>query len=155
MDYSMALTLMTKETPLPKNIIDEILVFVYADADEVMWYLVESGRIFSETALRNYSLALLHGVLKWYRSCHNNIVQNIQKDSTLVMMLEQHAIPMYAGLCMLKGRRTYTRLQNEQIHIGECGDLKVVFPLKTLTGTISAIEREEGKNKEVKLPANE
>ena len=140
MDYSTALTLMAKETPLPKTIIDEILMYVYVDADAIMWYLVESEKIFSETALRNYSLDLLNKVLGLYKSCHKNVMRNIQKDGPLVMMLEQHAIPMYADLCMLKGQQTYTRLQNEQIRIGECKGLKIVFPLKTLTSTIAAIE---------------
>jgi hypothetical protein len=142
MDYSTTLTLMKKGTNLPKNIIDEILVFVYMDADAIMWYLVESERIFSETALRNYNLFLLNGVLKLYQSCHKNVIHNIQKNVSLVMMLEQQAIPMYADICMLKGKQTYTRLQNEQIRIGECRCLKIVFPLKTLISTIAAIEQE-------------
>jgi len=145
MDYSTALTIFTDQTPLSKNIIDEVLVYVYEDADAVMWYLVESGRIFNETALRHYNLAMLNGVLKWYRSCHKNIVSNIRKNNTLVWMLEEHAIPTYADLCMLKGQKNYTRLQGEQIEMGECEKLRVVFPLKTLTGTIRAIKKEKSK----------
>ena len=144
---------MIKETPLPKNIIDEILIFVYVGTDEIMWYLLESGRIFSESTLRNYNICMLEGIIRMYRQCHKDIMQNMKRDSVLTLILEQQGIPFYAGLIMLKGRCTYNRLRNEQISVGECINLNVVFPLKTITSTLRAC-RFEKFLRDVKKPTN-
>jgi hypothetical protein len=132
MHYLEILTIFESNTQLPKALIDEIFIYIYSDIDHIMWYLIESGRIFSEDSLKNYNFLMLGNILKLYNKCRDNIISNIKKNKTLVLILEQIGIPVYANNCMLKGYKTYNRLQKEQIMIGECSDLKIVYPTKKL-----------------------
>lgn len=137
-------------TPLSKNLIDEVLSYTYEHAYDIMWFLVESSRLNNPSDLR-YNLAMLQAIETKYMSCRSTLVENISRDSTLRLLLEQHAIPMYADLTMMKGQANFQRLKKEQMQIGECKNLRIVFPLNTLRKVI----RDKKLKTEIKIPDNE
>ena len=135
MDYKTIKSCML-ETPLPDSIIDDILSYMYDKTESILWFLIESKRLFNINTLNEYSLDILRKLNQQYLDYRECIIQNINRNDTLRVILEQDAIPTYADLCILKGWGNYTRLLFEQIEIGECTDLKIVRPLKALRKAI-------------------